>query len=75
MQVELTDWEKSQLGMHATGNALTYAGHFSKGGRWTLGELETGNKWRALGRKLSGEDPEKPWTPEDFPAADFRSSR
>jgi hypothetical protein len=71
INVELDDWETGKLMWHATTNAATYLGHFGRGGRWTLGELEEANRWLALSRKLTGDKPSKPLTPGDFPKSTF----
>lgn len=64
--IELNEWEVAQIGLHASSNAFTYAGHFAIGGNWTAEELESANRWKALSDKMSGRPP-KDWTATDFP--------
>jgi len=70
-QTELNFWERSQIGLWAMGHALTYGSHFSKGGNFTVRELDEANRWRALGNKFTSK-PTKPWTADDFPNSNFR---
>lgn len=49
--VELTDWERSRLMMHAASNALTYAQHKATGGLRPNEEAEM-KRWSDLAEKL-----------------------
>lgn len=49
--VELTDWERQHLQMHAASNALTYAQHKTMGGLFPR-EVEEMERWKALAEKL-----------------------
>ena len=55
--VQLTDWERQQLSLHASTVALTYLGNNFRGALFPH-EVEEMERWKALSDKFRTEEPE-----------------